>query len=72
LREDFDNVTRALNEIDEVIDMDRNVSREQYISTQYSIVRKETVLELKKCFILKVSPGRTVLTRLLNTFLPCK
>jgi hypothetical protein len=46
-------LSRALNEIYDVIDMDRNVSCEQYISTRHSIVRKEPVSKFEKCFIFE-------------------
>jgi hypothetical protein len=38
---DFEQVTRPQNKSHDVIDMDRNVSCEQYISTRHSSVRKE-------------------------------
>jgi hypothetical protein len=50
---DFEQVSRALNEIDDVIDMDRNVSCEQYISTRHSSVRKEPVSKFEKCFVFE-------------------
>jgi hypothetical protein len=53
LSRDFEQVTRALNEIDDVIDMDQNASCEQYILTRHSSVRKETGSKFEKCFVFK-------------------
>jgi hypothetical protein len=50
---DFKQVTRALNEIDDVIDMDLNVSYEQYISTRHSSVKKEPVSKFEKYFVFE-------------------
>jgi hypothetical protein len=50
---DFEQVTRALNEVDDVLDIDRNVSCEQYISTRHLSVRKEPASKFEKKFIFK-------------------
>jgi hypothetical protein len=51
LSEDFEQVTQALNESDDVVDMYmyRNASCEQYVSTRHSLVKaseKRTSLEM--------------------------
>jgi hypothetical protein len=61
---DFEQVTRALHEIDDVIDMDRNVSCEQYILTRQSSIRKKQFRNLKNGSFSKVSRVSTVLTHL--------
>jgi hypothetical protein len=42
LSEDFEQVTRPQNKSHDVIDMDRNVSCELYISTRHNIFRRDT------------------------------
>jgi hypothetical protein len=65
---DFEQVTRALNEVDDVIDMDRNISCGQYI-TQAS--EKKQFRNLKNVLFSKVSRGSTLLTRLPRIVSPC-
>jgi hypothetical protein len=47
---DFEQVTRPQNKSHDVIDMDWNVSCEQYISTRHSSVRKENQFGNLKMF----------------------
>jgi hypothetical protein len=45
---DFEQVTRPQDKSHDVIDMDRNVSCEHYISTRHSSVRKENQFGILK------------------------
>jgi hypothetical protein len=58
---DSEKVTRSQNKSHGVIDMDRNVSCEQYFST-LERQKRESVWNCEKCFILKVGRRSTRLS----------